>query len=151
VETTEQMRRAVMEALPRATVVIKAAAPVDFRPVRFREEKLPKESLPSTLELERTPDILQEVGRRKESRFLVGFAAGTADLLEAARRKLAEKHLDLIVANEIGKPGAGFESDTNRVTLLDAGGRAETLPEMSKREVAARLLDRIESERGPAK
>lgn len=144
VETTEAMRCAVLEALPRSTLVIKAAAPADFRPVRSGKEKAPKASL-SRLELEPTPDILSEVSRQKNGRFVVGFAAGTADFLDSARRKLSDKQLDLVVANRIDEPGSGFESQTNRVVFLGADGEAETLGLMSKREVAIRLLDRIEA------
>jgi len=150
VETTEEMRRAVLEALPGVTVVVKAAAPADFRPRHASSEKAPKGDLPSTLAIEPTPDILAEIGSRKEGRYLVGFTAATTGLLDAARAKLRQKHLDLVVANEIGKPDAGFGSDTNRVVLLAPDGTAEALPLLSKREVAARLLDRIEADRAKA-
>jgi phosphopantothenoylcysteine decarboxylase / phosphopantothenate---cysteine ligase len=145
VETTEEMHRAVLEALPRATVVIKAAAPADFRPAHPSREKAPKGSLPATLELEPTVDILSEIGRRKEGRFLVGFSAGTGDLLEQARTKMRQKSLDLVVANAVGGADAGFGADTNRVLLVAPEGE-EALPLLSKREVAVRLLDRIERE-----
>ena len=147
VESTEEMRRAVLAALPGATVVVKAAAPADFRFSSPSAEKLAKADLPSTLAVEPTPDILAEIGPRKEGRYLVGFTAGTADLLETARAKLRQKQVDLMVANEVGKPEAGFASDTNRVILVARDGTAEALPLLSKREVAARLLDRIEADR----
>jgi len=150
VETTEEMRRAVLEALPGVTVVVKAAAPADFRPRHPSPEKGPKGDLPSSLAIEPTPDILAEIGSRKEGRYLVGFTAATTNLLEAARTKLREKHLDLVVANEIGKPDAGFGSNTNRVVLVAPDGAAEPLPLLSKREVAVRLLDRIEADRAKA-
>ncbi len=147
VETTEEMRRAVLEALPGSTVVVKAAAPADFRPSRPSPEKGPKGEMPAAVAIEPTPDILAEIGPRKEGRYLVGFTAATADLLVNARAKMRQKHLDLVVANEIGKPGAGFGSDTNRAVLVAPDGTEESLPLLSKREVAARLLDRIEADR----
>jgi phosphopantothenoylcysteine decarboxylase / phosphopantothenate---cysteine ligase len=146
VESTEDMRAAVMQALPRATMVIKAAAPSDFRPRRTSNEKSPKDSL-TRLDLEATPDILSEVLRRKSGQKVIGFSAGTSDYLEAARRKLEEKGLDLVVANRVDEPGAGFGTNTNRVVILAADGSQEALPLLSKREVAQRLLDRIESMR----
>jgi len=148
VETTEQMCTAVLEALPRASVLIKAAAPADFKPRATAARKSPKASL-SQLELEPTVDILAEVGRRKNGQTVVGFSAGTEDFLETARRKLEEKKLDLIVANRVDEPGAGFGAPTNRVVFLGADGSRQDLPLLAKRDVAARLLDRIESMRKP--
>ena len=146
VETTEEMRTAVMQALPRSTWVIKAAAPADFRPRNPSPKKSPKDTL-SRLELEATPDILSEIVRLKNGQKVVGFSAGTSDYLEAARRKMEEKGLDLVVANRVDEPGAGFGVPTNRVVILAADGSEEALPLLSKREVAARLLDRLESMR----
>ncbi|HEV8375074.1 MAG TPA: bifunctional phosphopantothenoylcysteine decarboxylase/phosphopantothenate--cysteine ligase CoaBC, partial [Candidatus Polarisedimenticolia bacterium] len=144
VGTTEEMRAAVLHALPRATMVIKAAAPADFRPTLVSTEKSPKEHL-SRLELEPTPDILREVMQKKNGQLVVGFSAGTGDYLEAARRKLRDKQLDLVVANRVDRPGAGFESETNEGVMITAGGDEEVLPRLSKREMAVRLLDRVES------
>jgi phosphopantothenoylcysteine decarboxylase/phosphopantothenate--cysteine ligase len=144
VETTEEMRTAVMEALPRSTWVIKAAAPADFRPRNPSVEKTAKANF-SRLDLEATPDILAEIARAKSGQRVVGFSAGTADYLESARRKLQEKDLDLVVANRVDEPDAGFGAPTNRVVLLGADGSQEALPLLTKREVAARLLDRLES------
>jgi phosphopantothenoylcysteine decarboxylase/phosphopantothenate--cysteine ligase len=93
--------------------------------------------------LESTPDILAEVGKRKGRRILVGFAAETEDLVENARKKLQRKHLDLMVANDVSQPGAGFDADTNAVKILDAQGKVEELPVLSKRSVANRVLDRV--------
>jgi len=148
VETTEEMRRAVVAALPRVTIVVKAAAPADFRPAKASPVKTPKAGWSPTISLEPTPDILAEIGANKDGRYLVGFAAETTDLLSRARSKMLEKNLDLIVANEVGKADSGFGSDNDRVVLLAPDGPEEVLPLLSKREVAARLLDRIESERG---
>jgi phosphopantothenoylcysteine decarboxylase/phosphopantothenate--cysteine ligase len=124
-------------------VVIKAAAVADYRPIRSQPSKIKKREAGESLALEPTPDILAEVGRRKGSRILVGFAAETDDLLSNAAAKLARKRLDLIVANVVGRPGSGFDADTNAVTLLHAGGAVEELPLLPKREVADRILDRV--------
>ncbi|PYQ12151.1 MAG: bifunctional phosphopantothenoylcysteine decarboxylase/phosphopantothenate--cysteine ligase CoaBC [Acidobacteria bacterium] len=144
VETTEEMRRAVLEALPRSTIVIKAAAPADFRPSLASREKVAKGKL-TRLELEPTPDILAEIAGWKNGQLVVGFSAGTGDYAESARRKLREKRLDLVVANPVDEPGVGFAAENNRVILIAADGSEQALPLISKREVAARLLDRIES------
>ena len=152
VESALQMRDAVLAELERATVVIKAAAVADFRPAAPSERKIKKESLGEgqglALELVRNPDILAEVGRRKGRRIVVGFAAESEDLVAAARRKLERKGCDLVVANDVSRPGAGFDGDTNAVVLVWPGGQVEELPLLSKAEVAAQLLDRLEKLRG---
>ena len=154
VETVEvvsacEMRDAVMARAAAATVIIKAAAVADYRPVDPSAQKIKKgQSEEMTLRLEKNPDILAELGRTKGDRFLVGFAAETADLLANARTKLQEKNLDLIVANDVTQTGAGFDVDTNIVRLLFRDGSLEELPQMSKDEVAQRLLDRIAAKRG---
>jgi phosphopantothenoylcysteine decarboxylase/phosphopantothenate--cysteine ligase len=124
-------------------VVVKAAAVADYRPVRPRGRKIKKQDAALHLDLEPTPDILGELGRRKARQVLVGFAAETDDVLANARDKLAKKNLDLMVANDVGAPDSGFGVETNRVIILDRGGAAETLPLLSKREVADRILDRV--------
>ncbi|MDI6828607.1 MAG: phosphopantothenoylcysteine decarboxylase, partial [Armatimonadota bacterium] len=98
---------------------------------------------PLVLELEPTKDIMREVGKRKESRILVGFAAETENILENARKKLAEKNLDLIVANDVSKPGIGFGSDVNEVILIGKDGTVQNLPRMPKLEIADCILDWI--------
>jgi phosphopantothenoylcysteine decarboxylase/phosphopantothenate--cysteine ligase len=139
-----QMRQKVMELAPACTVVIKAAAVADYRPVRRSEQKIKKSTGDTiTLKLERNPDILGELGRLPGKRLLVGFAAETEALLENARRKLQEKNLDLIVANDVTREGAGFDVETNIVRLLYRGGRVEDFPQMSKDMVAGVLLDRV--------
>jgi phosphopantothenoylcysteine decarboxylase/phosphopantothenate--cysteine ligase len=143
VETAQEMHDAVLAKLEVAGVVIKAAAVADYRPARVAEQKLKKSGGVPRIVLEETPDILQAVGARKGRRILVGFAAETEDVQANARQKLAAKHLDLVVANEVGRPDTGFDADTNRVTLLDADGNTEELPLLSKREVADRILDRV--------
>jgi phosphopantothenoylcysteine decarboxylase/phosphopantothenate--cysteine ligase len=126
-----------------ATVVIKAAAVADYRPKGVQSRKIKKSEAALTLHLEPTPDILAEVGRRKGRRVLVGFAAETEELVANAKQKLARKGLDLVVANDVTRPGAGFDADTNVVTLVGADGNIEELPQLAKREVADRILDRV--------
>jgi len=154
VETAEEMRDAVMARLAGASIVVKAAAVADFRPAAPHARKLKKEDLPEaaglTLELERTPDILAELCREKGSRTVVGFAAESHDLVEAARRKLARKGCDLLVANDVSREGSGFDSDDNTVVFVWPGGDVEELPSLPKSEVAAQLLDRVQKLRTPA-
>ena len=152
VETALEMRDAVLREFERSSIVIKAAAVADFRPERLRVDKIRKEDLAPgeglTLELVRNPDILAELCRRKGERVVVGFAAESGDVVEAARRKLARKGCDLIVANDVSRAGAGFDTDTNAVVFVWPGGEIEELPMLSKAEVAAQLLDRVEKLRG---
>ena len=143
VVTAREMETAVLEAFPRATTVIKAAAVSDYRPEQEALEKIKKTSKKMTLSLVPNPDILKQLGRLKKGQFLVGFAAETDHLLQNAEKKLKEKNLDLMVANPIGVPGAGFGSETNQVHFLYPGGRTEPLPRMSKEEVAYQLFDRV--------
>ena len=154
VETAEQMREAVMRELPSVQVVIKAAAVADFRPKIRHDRKIRKEDLSEgegiTLELERTPDILAEIGRQKEDRVVVGFAAETHDVVAAAKRKLERKRCDFIVANDVSRADSGFDVDTNAVFFVWPGGEVETLPLLSKRAVAGEILDRVEKLRGGA-
>ncbi|MGA2483698.1 MAG: bifunctional phosphopantothenoylcysteine decarboxylase/phosphopantothenate--cysteine ligase CoaBC [Candidatus Acidiferrales bacterium] len=142
VRTAEEMHRAVLEELPRTTVVIKAAAVADYRPAA-RQEKKVKAKERITLELEPTADILADVARQKGDRILVGFAAETDHVAEHAREKLAGKNVDLIVANDVTAPGAGFDRDTNVVTLYARDGREQALERMAKRDVAQRVLDEV--------
>jgi phosphopantothenoylcysteine decarboxylase/phosphopantothenate--cysteine ligase len=141
VETAEEMRAAVLERFGWATIVVKAAAVADYRPKETAGTKIKKGEGELTLALEATPDILAELGRRKAGQVLVGFAAETEALVERAAEKLRGKNLDLVVANDVTRPGAGFGADTNVVTLLDRQGRSESLPLLSKRAVAERILD----------
>jgi phosphopantothenoylcysteine decarboxylase/phosphopantothenate--cysteine ligase len=144
VVSAQQMYQAVMERAGQADIIIKAAAVADFRPVVRCDQKVKKTGAKSTLiELQRNPDILAELGKQKGSRLLVGFAAETEDLLKHAREKLEGKNLDMIVANDVTREGAGFDGDTNIVRLLTADGKVEDLPEMTKAEVAEILLDRV--------
>jgi phosphopantothenoylcysteine decarboxylase / phosphopantothenate---cysteine ligase len=141
VETARGMRDAVMAALERSTIVIKTAAVADFS-VRQAEPQKIKRKGPITLDLEPTPDILAEVGARKGTRIVVGFAAETQDALANARKKLESKSLDAIVLNDVSRPGIGFDSERNAVTILTRSG-AQEVPEMSKWEVAHRVLDAV--------
>ena len=140
VQTAQQMREAVMAHFDRATIVIKAAAVADFT-VRAADEKIKRKG-PMTLELEPTTDILAEVGAKKGSRIVIGFAAETNDVLANARKKLESKSLDAIVLNDVSQPGIGFDSERNAVTILTHAS-AETVPETSKWEVAHRVLDAV--------
>jgi phosphopantothenoylcysteine decarboxylase/phosphopantothenate--cysteine ligase len=147
VESARDMARAVGEAFGAATVVIMCAAVADYRPRRALPRKLKKSAASLTLELERNPDILASLAARKGRRLLVGFAAETHDLTTEARRKLRAKRLDLIVANDVTAPGAGFGSDTNQVRLFDAVGGDEEIPLLPKAEVAERILDWVAAHR----
>ncbi len=147
VGTAREMAAAVEEAFPGATVVIMTAAVADYRPRETLARKLKKDAAGLALELDRNPDILAGLGARKGGRLLVGFAAETGEVAAEARRKLAAKHLDLIVANDVTAPGAGFGGDTNAVRLLDAGGLDDALPVLDKEEVAARVLDWVAAHR----
>lgn len=143
VASAQDMHRAVMEQAVDADIIIKAAAVADFRPVTRGEQKLKKGRSDSmVIELQRNPDILAELGQKKGSRILVGFAAETEELLKHAREKLEQKNLDMIVANDVTQEGAGFNGDTNIVRFLMADGVVEELPQMSKEAVAEALLDR---------
>ena len=148
VGTAREMARAVEQAFARATVVVMSAAVADYRPAEPLARKLKKGAERLTLGLERNPDILAGLARRKGRRLLVGFAAETHDLLAEARRKLAAKRLDLIVANDVTVPGAGFGSDQNAVHLLDAGGADTLVPLTAKEEVAERIVDWIAAHTG---
>jgi phosphopantothenoylcysteine decarboxylase/phosphopantothenate--cysteine ligase len=143
VRTTEQMHRAVLNNLDRATAVIMAAAVADYRPVAAQHSKLKRGTGRLTIDFEPTADILADVSRRKADRIVVGFAAETEQVAEHARRKLKEKSADLIVANDVTAPGAGFDHDTNVVTIFGADGREHELPKMAKLQVAHRILDEI--------
>ena len=143
VRSADEMQRAVGERVRPASVVIAAAAVSDYRPATKRASKVKKTGGRLTLDLVRTPDILRGLGEAKGKRVLVGFAAETEDLLHHAAKKLAAKNLDLIVANDVTVPGAGFGSDTNSVVLLRRGGGRVEVPLASKREVAERILDEV--------
>jgi len=144
VRTAEEMAAAVFRHLNQATMLLMAAAVADFRPAESFREKIKKHRGPPLLELVPTCDILSEVSaRRRPDQLVVGFAAESENLLENAAAKLRAKQLDLIVANDITRDDAGFEADTNVVTLLFRDGRQKTLEKMSKLDVANRILDEV--------
>jgi len=141
VESAEQMREAVLNLLPQATIVIKTAAVSDYRAKSASLQKIKRKG-PVTLELEPTADILQEISFRRQSQIVVGFAAETENVLENARQKLAAKHLDAIVVNDVSREGVGFDSDRNEVTIITHDQIVE-VPETTKWEVAQRVLDQV--------
>jgi phosphopantothenoylcysteine decarboxylase/phosphopantothenate--cysteine ligase len=138
--TATQMKTAVNKELRGAHALIMAAAVADYQPKSAAKDKIKKESLSLTLELVRTPDILSEV---TGSFLKVGFAAESEDIVANAKRKLNQKGLDLMVANDITDANSGFDVDTNKVTLIDRKGKVEELPLLTKREVADKVLDRV--------
>jgi phosphopantothenoylcysteine decarboxylase/phosphopantothenate--cysteine ligase len=143
VTSAREMRDAVLERYASTSIVIKAAAVADYRPARRATDKVKKTDQPETIELVRNPDILAELGANKGGQLLVGFAAETESLLENAGKKLNEKNLDLVVANDVGQAGAGFNVDTNIARLLYRDGRVEELPLMGKEALANVILDRM--------
>ena len=148
VSTAAEMLESTLEASEGADALILAAAVADYRPIKTQKQKIKRHKGVPEIELETTPDILVEVMKRKKksghpSR-IIGFAAESQDLLENARKKLEQKELDLIVANDISATDAGFSADTNRVTLLSHSGDMEELELMHKTEVAERIIDRLE-------
>lgn len=143
VRSAEDMHRAVEDRVVEASIAILAAAVADYRPVERRAEKIKKGNVPLTISVEPTPDILAEVAKNKGRRIVVGFAAETDHVAENARKKLASKNADLIVANDVTAEDAGFDRDTNVVTLFSRDGRDLALPKLPKSEVAQRILDEV--------
>jgi len=143
VRSAEEMRQAVLQRLPQATAVLMTAAVADYRPAKPAAQKIKRGTAALTVELEPTPDILAEVAGEKGARFIVGFAAETNGLEESARGKLLRKNADLIVGNDVTRQGAGFDVDTNIATLFRRDGSQVDLPQMSKRELASRILDEV--------
>jgi len=143
VRSAEEMRKAVFTHWKGCSVVIKAAAVSDYRPKVISEKKIKKGDSEYTLALERTKDILEELGKKKGNRILVGFAAETEDLIANAKKKMLEKNLDFIVVNDVTKPRAGFGSDTNQVKMLYPSGQVKDLPFMTKEEVSQLILDDV--------
>ena len=141
VDSTDEMRDAVLNLLPQANIVIKTAAVSDYRPKVAAGQKIKRKG-PMTLELEATADILKEISSRKSSQIIVGFAAETENALENARQKLVSKNLDAIVVNDVSREGVGFDSDRNAVTIITRDDVVD-VPETTKWEVAQRVLDQI--------
>ena len=154
VTTAEEMFNSVMNRLGESDVVVMAAAVSDLRPAEAVSSKIKKGNIPTflkggqgeiTLGLVRTPDILEAISKKKGKQFIVGFAAETEDLIENAKEKLKSKHLDMIVANDVSRREAGFEEDTNIVTVIDRRGNMVEYPLMSKSAVADKILDHVVS------
>ncbi len=143
--TANEMREAVLEHYKDCSIIIKTAAVADFRCRTENCQKIKKEDNEETiiLELEKNPDIIAELGRIKENRILVGFAAETENIVEYAYDKLKRKNLDLIIANDVSKPGIGFGSEMNEVTIIDKTGYARHIPQKSKDEIADIILDSV--------
>ena len=143
IQTAREMAQAVFENMEDSDIIIKTAAVSDYRPKDPSTQKIKKEKGELVLSLERTQDILKEIGRRKMNQILVGFAAETENLEQHAETKRVEKNLDIIVGNIVGESSSGFGADTNKVTLFYKDGTKEPLPMMEKDAVAHILLDRI--------
>jgi phosphopantothenoylcysteine decarboxylase/phosphopantothenate--cysteine ligase len=124
-------------------IVIKSAAVADYRPRSVSDQKMKKQDGPLSIEMERTKDILKDLGERKENQVLVGFAAETENVEDYALRKLRKKNLDMIVANNVTLAGAGFGTDTNIVTMYKKSGEKIELPVLSKQEVAKKILEEV--------
>lgn len=149
IESAEEMYQAVMAHLDEADIIIKAAAVADYRPKEVFDQKFKKTEGPWIIEMERTKDIALEIGKiKKEGQFLVGFSAETDDLIERAKAKLAKKNMDLIVANHVLMEGAGFEKDTNIVTVISKKGEEIHFPKLSKKELAYHILTEVKTRLG---
>jgi phosphopantothenoylcysteine decarboxylase / phosphopantothenate---cysteine ligase len=143
VRSAEEMARAVQSRFPSCTIAVFAAAVADYRPAEKASQKIKRANGEWTLKLEPNPDILASVAKNKGERLIVGFAAETENVTENARKKLTQKNADLIVANDVSATGAGFDLDTNVVTMFSRDGRDLPLPKMSKTEAAGRILDEV--------
>ncbi|AFQ45626.1 bifunctional phosphopantothenoylcysteine decarboxylase/phosphopantothenate--cysteine ligase CoaBC [Desulfosporosinus meridiei] len=143
VQTALEMHDVVLNNFSDMDVIVKAAAVADYRPATNAEQKIKKDGTNRTIELVPNPDILAELGRRKTSQVLIGFAAETENLLAYAQEKMHRKNVDLLVANDVTKPGAGFGSPTNIVSFLFPDGRRIDFPQMSKLEIARNLVEEI--------
>ncbi|MBZ5602887.1 MAG: bifunctional phosphopantothenoylcysteine decarboxylase/phosphopantothenate--cysteine ligase CoaBC [Acidobacteriia bacterium] len=141
--TAIEMRQAVMDHLNDATMIVKSAAVADYHRADAPKHKVKKTAARMSLELDPTPDILAEIGRKKGDRLLVGFAAETENLLEEARRKLESKNCDMIVANLVSQEGIGFDSDENEVVLVERTGETIPVRRASKRAIAGRIFDEM--------
>jgi len=144
VTTAAEMRDAVLRAFPRSDVVLMAAAVSDFRFKDVRREKARKADVEGTLEIERTEDILALLGRKKKNQVVVGFAAETRDVIRNARKKMAEKKADLVVANPVGE-GKGFGTDTTEIHIIRPSGPVRSMPRLTKREASRVILDVVEA------
>jgi phosphopantothenoylcysteine decarboxylase / phosphopantothenate---cysteine ligase len=146
VQTAEEMYQAVLKYYSDSDIVIKAAAVADYRPKRTFNEKMKKQSGPLVIEMERTKDILMELGNKKENQYLVGFAAETNDVVKFGKEKLKKKNLNAIVVNDVSLAHAGFQGDTNEVIFISQKGTEQSLPVLSKIDTAKRLFTLIEAD-----
>jgi phosphopantothenoylcysteine decarboxylase / phosphopantothenate---cysteine ligase len=141
VTTAAEMHAAVIREFGTATAVVMAAAVADYRPVATADQKIKRGKDAIELRLEPNPDIVKELGLNKDGKVLIGFAAETQDLTANAAKKLRDKNLDMIVANNVAEAGSGFDGDTNIATILDRTGASQSLPLMSKDQLADRIYD----------
>jgi len=148
IKTAQEMAQSVFEHMEDRHIIIKAAAVSDYSPKKQVEQKIKKDKGEMVIDLKKTRDILNELGKIKKDRILVGFAAETQDLEKNAEKKMTEKNLDIIVGNIVGDSSSGFGVDTNKVTLFYKDGTKESMPEMTKDEVAHILLDRVLDQMG---
>jgi phosphopantothenoylcysteine decarboxylase/phosphopantothenate--cysteine ligase len=149
VTTAADMHEAILKEYGQCTAVIMAAAVSDYRAASVAEKKMKRGKGPLELRLEPNPDILKELGQNKEGKWLIGFAAETDDLIANAYKKLREKHLDMVVANNVAETGSGFDGDTNIATIVDRTGAARALPMMSKDELADQIYDHFLALKSP--
>ncbi len=148
IESTNDMLDAVKEYFDNCDVLIKAAAPSDFRPLNYNDKKIKKRDTDSenmSIELTRNPDIAAYFGKIKGKRIMVGFAAETNNMEEYALSKMKEKNFDFIVANDVTREGAGFKGDTNIVSIIDRSGKRENLPIMTKNDLSSVILDKVKA------
>jgi phosphopantothenoylcysteine decarboxylase / phosphopantothenate---cysteine ligase len=143
VRTAREMHDAVMEHLPEAGIIVKSAAVADYHLSQVPRNKVKKTAMRMSLDLDPTPDILAELGRKKGDRLLIGFAAETENLVESARQKLESKNCDMVVANLVNQEATGFESDENEVVLVLSTGKTIPLSRAPKREIADRIFDQV--------
>lgn len=143
VNTAAEMRQAILDEFAACTAVIMAAAVADYHPAKFSPDKIKRSKGPLDVRLEPNPDILEELGQRKDGKLLVGFAAETGNLDANAEKKLRDKNLDMIVANDVTQEGSGFDGDTNIATIFDRRGASRSLPLMSKDELADQIFDHL--------
>jgi len=146
IDTAEEMYKQVLDNLEYADIIIKTAAVADYRPKHVYTDKIKKNDDLWSIEMERTRDIAKEIGIRKDKeQFLIGFSAETNNLIENAKSKLIAKNMDMIVANNILQDGAGFACDSNIITIITKSGDEITYPKMSKKELAAKILNEVKS------
>ncbi|HDQ03931.1 MAG TPA: bifunctional phosphopantothenoylcysteine decarboxylase/phosphopantothenate--cysteine ligase CoaBC, partial [Deltaproteobacteria bacterium] len=143
VRTAREMHKAVMENYKKAQIIIKAAAVADYGSKSVSKNKIKKDKESISIKLEKNPDIIEEIGRNKGNRIVVGFAMETQNMITNAREKLKSKKMDLIVANDLRKEGAGFQTDTNIITIINTKGKMRQLDKMSKMEAADEILDSV--------